>query len=594
VRSWWLQHAKLVAVWVGKDVPAPSRLADRPLRQDLGTNAEQSLHLRLKVARAQVEVNPVLAVLTLPHMLSTNNHPGRVPSMGHVALYLRISRKTKTGLIDSVESQERQGRDYAGWVWPGQPIVIYSDDAISAADEDKWRPGFEKLHAAIQAGQASQIWCAAQDRLQRVEAGWFVLAAELVTAGLVDVHTRDDGIVHPLDAISGIKAVLAAEEIRKLKKRINARLADNAAEGIPAGSRPFGYRHGTVTVDGKLRKTYVVVEAQAEIIRESASRVLAGWSLSSIAADLRRRGIEGPHRMKVRDAQGNPVTDDEGEPVTRASTITAGSVRTMLTSPTMAGWRVHRGEIVGEGNWEPILDRDTWQACRARLSAARTVDRADGGTYPVGSAHTGYTGRKYALTGGLARCGVCGGPLGGQRLQAANGKPYLICLRRRSASRPGSCVGIMLEATEKYVVDELFRHLDRPEFLAAISADDHTAEREKITSALGKADVDRADLAGLWGAGELTVSEWSAARRGLDERERKLRAALNAIPSPPARIDIATARASWGDMDLGEQRAFIREFINRVEIGRAVPGTKGFDETRVTIFTRANQGTKLV
>ena len=47
-------------------------------------------------------------------------------------------------------------------------------------------------------------------------------------------------------------------------------------------------------------------------------------------------------------------------------------------------------------------------------------------------------------------------------------------------------------------------------------------------------------------------------------------------------------------MDLGEQRAFIREFINRVEIGRAVPGTKGFDETRVTIFTRANQGTKLV
>jgi site-specific DNA recombinase len=222
------------------------------------------------------------------------------------------------------------------------------------------------------------------------------------------------------------------------------------------------------------------------------------------------------------------------------------------------------------------------------------VDRADGGTYPVGSAHTGYTGRKYALTGGLARCGVCGGPLGGQRLQAANGKPYLICLRRRSASRPGSCVGIVLEATEKYVVDELFRHLDRPEFLAAISADDHTAEREKITSALGKADVDRADLAGLWGAGELTVSEWSVARRGLDERERKLRAALNAIPSPPARIDIATARASWGDMDLGEQRAFIREFINRVEIGRAVPGTKGFDETRVTIFTRANQGTKLV
>src|SRR6185437_2576409 len=72
VRSWWLQHAKLVAVWVGKDVPAPPRLADRPLRQDLGTNAEQSLLLRLKVARAQVEVNPVLAVLTLGNLLQKN------------------------------------------------------------------------------------------------------------------------------------------------------------------------------------------------------------------------------------------------------------------------------------------------------------------------------------------------------------------------------------------------------------------------------------------------------------------------------------------------------------------------------------------
>jgi hypothetical protein len=33
VRSWWLQHVKLVAVWVGKDVPAPFRsLTGRSIR----------------------------------------------------------------------------------------------------------------------------------------------------------------------------------------------------------------------------------------------------------------------------------------------------------------------------------------------------------------------------------------------------------------------------------------------------------------------------------------------------------------------------------------------------------------------------------
>jgi hypothetical protein len=47
-----------------------------------------------------------------------------------------------------------------------------------------------------------------------------------------------DGIVRVRDEVAGIKAVLAAGEVRKLKKRIADRLAENAAKGRPPGSKP--------------------------------------------------------------------------------------------------------------------------------------------------------------------------------------------------------------------------------------------------------------------------------------------------------------------------------------------------------------------
>jgi hypothetical protein len=67
-----LQHAELVAVWISQDVPAPSGLADRLPRQEPGAKADEPVYLRLKVACAQVEMNPVLAALVLGDLLQEN------------------------------------------------------------------------------------------------------------------------------------------------------------------------------------------------------------------------------------------------------------------------------------------------------------------------------------------------------------------------------------------------------------------------------------------------------------------------------------------------------------------------------------------
>ncbi|MGO9667490.1 MAG: recombinase family protein, partial [Streptosporangiaceae bacterium] len=451
---------------------------------------------------------------------------------GHVAIYCRIS-SDPTGRGDKIEDQEKWGREYAAETWPGVPVVVYADNNLSAHREGLELPGLDRLCAAIKAGQVLNLWAKEQSRLARLTTGdtsWFAFAALCSAHGLTKIHTKREGLVDVGGVLADLKAVLSHHEVKQMTERINDRLDKIAEAGKPPGATPFGYRHGR---DGRGDKTYVIVPEQADAIRWCAGKVLAGWALGNIAAALRDGTwtdppipLAGPHRVKVKDGVGQIVRDALGDPVTRPSVLSASSVRNMVTLPTVAGKRVHRGQIIGAGNWEPILSEDTWQACRARLSAPRMVERGDSGTYPVGPAHTGFSGRVYTLTGGLARCGVCGSALVGAKKQLRGAKvplrtvPYLLCRPTDDGGKylkgRGGHVGIMLEETEQFVVDELFRELDRPEVMAMVAADDHAERRAEILTALDGVEGQRAELAAMWAAGDLTAAEWKAARTGLD------------------------------------------------------------------------------
>lgn len=481
----------------------------------------------------------------------------------YVALYCRLSPRPD-GSYEGVDAQEKWGRDYAASAWPDLPVEVFADAGISAANGDH-RPEYERLREWLAADRIAQVWTVEQTRVERREVEWFRLAAEMVAAGIDSLHTNRDGIVRVEDEVAGIKAVLAAAEVRKLKRRVNDRLAEIAANGEPPGSRPFGYRHA-VTDDGV--RTYVIVDEQALVIRDAAEKVLAGWSLANIAAEARGRGMAGAH----------------------GGTITAQAVRSWVTNPTIAGRRIHSGRDVGRGNWPAILDEDTWQACRAKLSAPRVVRRSDGGEYPVGEAHTGPAGRRYVLTGGLAVCDVCEAPVVGSVKQMRRGhgrlvvKPYLLCHPNRGGH---SCVGIMEPETTAHVVETLFAELDKPEFLDQIAADAHAARRDEIGKALLTLERKRDELAELWAApGELSAGEWRTAKRALAEQEQTLHRELAELPPPLVNVDISHARSAWPDMTLDEQREFLRLFVAQVRIRRATPGTKGFDPRRVEIEWR--------
>lgn len=494
----------------------------------------------------------------------------------YVALYCRES-KDRRGKGENVADQERWGREYAAGKWPGLPVRVFTDNHAPA---DEPRPEYDRLRECIRLGEVAGVWVSEQSRVERDEIGWFTVAAELDAAGLTELHTRRDGVLPVRGLFSGIKAVVDAEEKRRLRVRVNDRLGEIAAAGRPPGSQPFGYARG-VTAGGE--PTYVVVPEQAQAIRDAARLVLDGWAVTRIAALMRERGLHSAHR-KRRVKVGGQFT---GPPREEYCTITGQSVSGWLTNATVAGYRVHRGVIVGRGNWEPILDETSWQACRARLGGTRTVTGRDGAAHRVNPQRR-TTGRKYLLTGGLA-VSVHGEPMKGTVKQISGGAkrggadvPYLTC--KGAPGRKG--VTIRLDPVEEYVRDQLFAEIDKPGFVDEIALDDNAERRAEITDALVAIDGQRADLADMWGAGELSRDEWTRARARLDDREVALRDELAEKAPPPARATIENARESWPDMTLDERREMLRLFIARVVILPAIRrggDAPEFDPDRVQI-----------
>lgn len=486
-----------------------------------------------------------------------------------LALYCRIS-SDKTGRHEGVDAQEAWGRAYAAVHFPGLPIEVFSDNNISAAGDD-YRPEFERLRVAIQAGRITHVWSVEQSRLERRKVEWFGLAAELILAGIDEVHTRRDGLIRLDDIGSDVRAIMNARYVAEIKKKVRDKHEVIAAAGRPNGGEVFGYRHG---VDDQDRKSLIMVPAEAEALRWAADAVAGGTSLTAVARELHRRGFIGRR----------------GKPICRPS-----QVRAMLTNPTVAGLRTHRGTLT-PGCWKPILAEQTWRKVRSRLSAPRTVTNPAGDHRVIGAAKFSNAAiRRYLLTGGLARCGVCGAAMIGcmNHRPATRGRgkysvSYLVC---PPSTRPNGggrgCVGIMAEPTEQLVVNMLLTELDTPEFRAALAvqADEHAGRRAELDRDLEEITEQRSELAAMWARKELGTPDWAAARDALDQREEALRAEQNAFPPAPAKgefdDDLAT---KWFDgMTLEQQRNELRRRIGEVVIHPARKGTAAFDDGRVAV-----------
>lgn len=450
--------------------------------------------------------------------------------MSSAVIYARIS-KDEAGESLGVERQERLCRKLA--TERGLTVVDVLIDNDVSAYRTKARPQFERLVELLDDGHAGAVITYHADRLYRRTTDLERLV-ELVETSGAHVHTVAAGDVD-LGTASGrmvarMLGAAAQHESERMGERIKMKHDELAASGRPPGGRPpFGYAWGHVPgAPGELRRTYVVNPAEAAALRTMARRVLEGASLLAISREL--------------DAAG--ITTREGRPWHHSS------VRTALLNPAIAALRVHRREVAGPGEWEPVLDRPTWEEVRAVLA-----DPSRKRTRPA---------RSYLLAGYVES--PDGDRMNGRPDRGAGGEP-----RRTYATRAPAVRSLTVGADEleDFITAAIFTVTDAATLPAAETP---TTAGTDVTTL----EAELAELAGLRGAGTISLAEWLAARAPLQERLEGARRAAGTTRRPPKAAKLlaqpGAVRKAWDGLDLTGRRAILGELIERVIVGPASRG----------------------
>ncbi|MEU8822459.1 recombinase family protein [Streptomyces sp. NPDC048636] len=473
-----------------------------------------------------------------------------------VAIYVRISQD-RGGAGLGIARQEEDCRALCarkGW----DVVDVYPDNDVSAysgAPRPKWQELLDDIHEGV----INAVVCWHVDRLTRSprELEDVIDLAdrhglELATvSGEIDLATPTGRMIaRMLGAAARHEAEHKAE--RQQRQRRQAAESGKIAGG---GKRPFGYEDDRITVR----------EAEAEVIREGARRVLAGESLASICRDWKSR--------KIITAAGIPWKPS--------------GLRRMLASARISGRREHTprrswestrpllGEIVSDAVWPGILSHEDSDRLRAVLSdpdRRRTNDRGN---------------RTYLLSG-ILRCGKPTGEPGkacgwGMVGRPRSGVPRYVC-----PNTPGTdaCGGTATNAerTDDQIRDMVLAAFESPAFKKRLREPDEDGGElyEKV-----RADEEELEeLAEDYGNQAISRKEWMVARAPIQERLERNRARLAKVSRKAILLGFVGSFEDmlnrWEKMNDSQRRAVITAAVRSIEVLPANP-RKRWDPDRFVI-----------
>lgn len=410
----------------------------------------------------------------------------------------------------------------------GWEVDIELVDNDTSATSGAVRPAFERLLESRP--QRVLVWHI--DRLVRltrdleriIETGANVHA---VKAGHIDLSNPAGR------AVARTVTAWATYEGEQKAERQKASNDQRAAAGRPpAGRRCYGY-----TADG-----LGIIEHEAAHVRFAVEQILEGVPLRTA---LRR------------------VTD-QGCRTTAGNLWQPTQFRRYLTNPRIAAQRMHRGELVGEGAWPPIVSMQEHFGLVAILR--------DPARRPVGRPNV------YLLSG-VARCGKCGGKIYG-RVERRG--PIYVCESHAHLGRKVSDI-------DEFVSAHILARLSRPDAHRAFARPEDVARSDALRTEQ-RILTDRLDaLAEAFATGSITARQLAAGTAKVRERMEEIRAALPALASTKSVRNIITAddvAAAWQAQPTEVQREIIG-MLAEVTLHPAGRGARYFDPDTVTVTPRS-------
>jgi DNA invertase Pin-like site-specific DNA recombinase len=426
-----------------------------------------------------------------------------------------------------------------GW----KVVERYVDSDISAYS-GKRRPEYQRMLEEIDAGAVEAVVVYHSDRLHRHprELEDLIDLCDRTKTKLATVSGDLDLSTHEGQLLARITGAVARKESDDKSRRIRRKHEELAAAGRVSGggTRPYGYESDKRTIRPD----------ETEVIRDCATRVMAGDPLRAICTDLNRRGIES-------------ATGKQWSPQT---------LRRLLMSGRISGQRERHGEIVAKAEWPAIIKPAQTQRLRAKLG---DPDR-----------RTNRAARRYLLAR-LLRCSHCGTQLYAR--PRADGSRRYVC-----ASGPGfgGCgkVTVVADPLEQFVVEAILHRLESPKLSEALTKSPQDPKGADWQDEIERTQAQLDELAELWAAGEITRGEWLKARPPIEKRQtvaKKRLAALNRTTAlMPFIADTARVREQWQTMTLTRQQQIVASLMDHVVIGPGRRGYNRFDPSRLRAVWR--------
>ena len=419
----------------------------------------------------------------------------------------------------------------------------FTDDGRSAWNPRVVRPDWERLMTRLESGASGGVIVFDLERFARQPSD----GERLITAAERGLVVLDSDQQFDLTSASGKKSfrdamAAAAYFSDRLSDRTRRGKKLKALNGEVDQRRSFGFESDGVTLKPD----------ETLLIREWATRLLAGEAQETIIRELNDQGIPG-----VRGARWGYTT-----------------FRQIMIRPRTAGLIAHNGQVVARLPGEPILDQATYDRICA-LYAARRPGRPPS--------------NRYLLTG-FAFCGPCGAKLGGRPISGTPHRQYWCAQCRKTFVRA--------QVLDDWARDWAIRILSDPAHADAVAAQEQATaqERQRIEGELSQAEALATALADRLGRGEITLARYDAATAPLDARTGQLRAELAGLsaeadePRPTGRNPVTPrdySFLSWLEVLTEGTPAEQRAAMARALAGRQLivgPGQPArFTPDRITI-----------
>jgi len=404
-----------------------------------------------------------------------------------LAIYVRLSLEKDASV--SVARQRETLEAYVvqlGGVY--DPDTDYFEDPDVSAKGTVYRPAAEDLLARVSAGAYDGVVVWEFARFMRTVRETHI-ALGIMRDHAVELYSYEERhltLYGPGRITVEFAADQAEKELLKISARVTAARAFLAKYGPAPAAAPFGTVKVAVPspIEGRTAPLNRLVpdetpqdalggHSPADLVRQAAREVADGASMRSVVTRWNQAGY------------------------TTAGGAEWGSSRLaqLLRNPLLAGYSVHRGQVVTDDDGrpivfhEPVLDEATWADLVAAFER-RTAHPRSGTEAPLR---------------GLLRCGRCGGAMA----RSAPGPRGVYRCWRRSH---GGCTGntIVAPKTEAFVTEAALALLSDPELLArtreagdpqaAAAQRQREADAQRLRSALER--LERAWVMGEYDDGD--------------------------------------------------------------------------------------------